>query len=76
MLALDDQIGIWGGAWEGYKSDSKRRQKTRPTFRRQNPTRDDVGNTSGREDDIEDDDDVVLTSGGRAHTAIAGFCIA
>lgn len=38
-LALDPQLGVWGGAWSGHKLNPRNRFKYRPKFKRQNPQR-------------------------------------
>lgn len=43
VLALDAQIGVWGSSWAGHRGRASRH---RPNFRRQNPTRTKVGNTT------------------------------
>lgn len=58
-LALDPQIGVWGGAWSGQKLRRNGRYKYGPTFKRQNPQR--LGNA-------EDGDADNTTTVSKCHT--------
>lgn len=45
-MAIDPDIGVWGGAWRGHNGNRRNRARHRPVFNRQNPQTSKTGNTT------------------------------